>query len=396
MAILAAREQALPDVVLQRRRRREQRDAVHRARANAVDVVEPLLAERDAEVLQEVVGGIGGDAVPRRALVEALRGEEHVIGLRAVVEVEAEREVAEARVVRREVDHPANGVLVAGDLRPHDEVQCGGQILRRRERDLSRARRADIVGIGAVPSEHQPRLRAELVRERIRDEPARRRERGCQAEQVPARVVEVRRRLDHLVAEQRDELAHLEHGAIADRNPRRDVRFLHVEHRRISERVRIVVIAQDADRVVLLRVLSGGQHQAHPEGERLVGIALDAELRHVERVALIDVVVAQRVRPAIRRRAGHALAAAVQVERGPHLDKGEELELVPERFRLGSLLLLGKPVLRRRGRRRRSLGPYRCQTPQCDHAGRGEPGPCSRDHVSLSSALRTTCRRATG
>src|SRR5262245_4280466 len=43
--VLAPREQALPDVVLERRRGREQRHAAERARAHTLRVLEPFLAQ---------------------------------------------------------------------------------------------------------------------------------------------------------------------------------------------------------------------------------------------------------------------------------------------------------------------------------------------------------------
>ena len=108
-------------------------------------------------------------------------------------------------------------------------------------------------------------------------------------------------------------------------------------------------------------------HEAVAERVLLGRILLDAELRHVERVALVVIVEAQLVDPAAPR-PGQVRGEAV-------LDVGEELVLLPEGLRLLLLLLR----LRRRSRR---LSPARSR---CFPAPRSRPRPASFASFSSST-----------
>ncbi len=230
---------------------------------------------------------------------------------------------------------------------PTIQLEVGDEALGRTELELPGRGRGAVVLLGVVPAEHTAHEEREPVGELVLDEATGVGQRDRQGVEVAAREVQVVGRLDGLEAEQRDELAALQDEAVADRQHDRAVGLLQVEPVRVPERERVVGTAEDAERVVLLRVEAGGHHEAHAPPVLLGGILLDAELGHVERPALVEIVEAQLV--------GGVAPRAGEVERVAVLDVGEQLELVPQR--LGFLLLL---VRRGRalghGRRRREQG----------------------------------------
>src|SRR2546430_14510245 len=90
-------------------------------------------------------------------------------------------------------------------------------------------------------------------------------ERDREREKERSREVQIVGGLDDLVAEQRHELPRLHGEAIAEWDRVRPVRLFQVELLRVAERERVVAVAEDTERVVLLRVNAGGDDEAPAE-----------------------------------------------------------------------------------------------------------------------------------
>ena len=139
-----------------------------------------------------------------------------------------------------------------GLLGTGDPVEVQREILERREAELPGVRHRAVVVSRDVPADDRARGDREPRQRLVGQQGADVRQWNREGEQVRARKVQVVRRLDHLVAEQGDELTRLQGETTAERDLIRSVRLLQVEVRRVPERELVVVAAESSQRVVLL------------------------------------------------------------------------------------------------------------------------------------------------
>ena len=186
--------------------------------------------------------------------------------------------------------------LVAILLRADEPAHRRRQLVGRREREVPRRPQVAVVIIGVVPTIGEPGGHAEPFCDRIsREQPGVEIGRAERVEKRP-REVEILRTLVDLVADEGRPLSRLQREPLAHRHEVGEVRLCEIVLRRVAEeRPAIVAVAEDPQRVILLRVHPARDDHAPAEAIALGRVLLDAELGGVERVAVVVVVEPQLV-----------------------------------------------------------------------------------------------------
>ena len=350
MPVLDPADQALPDLVLHGRRHLVEGRPVPRVsdrRPHALRVIEELEPHRGSELLRPVVSGVDCPAPPGGVPVLS-RGDESGHPLFAGdVDVGAERHVLEPRVGGREIRDPTLAGVVAVLLGPDDPVQSGREILEGGDGELAGVGGGGVVVVGDIPPLDDPGRHREPVGEAIAQQPAGVGDRDREREEQGPREVQVVGRLDHLVAEERHELARLERQPATERDLIGEIGLLEVDLLGLPGRV--LEVPEDADRVILLRVLAAGDDDAEAERILVGRVLLHAELGHVEAKAFVAVVEAQRIDLPGAREPAAVGAGVAQIPDVAGFDVPEESDFFEKRLRL--LLGLRLRLLRGRGAR---------------------------------------------